>query len=171
MQWLRSPLPNRLQDVGARELAALSEVRKHQYRANLGRRPGAELGVQMKKHFDWFLVLALGVVLVLMLMLLGCATIRGIKGYEKNGTTTYGTPLGERGYLRPDNTRAWSIPCRPNATERAYEILLEGRGNPGAALYYFRCRGPNEYKEMLKEIKNRRWWLEPDVKHHPERKQ
>lgn len=115
----------------------------------------------------WGLVALLAAFMVL-LQLCGCASVRG---YEKNGTVTYGSGMGDRTYVRPDNTRAWSIPCRPNATERAREILLEGKGNPGAALYYFRCREIPEYLLELKEIKNRRWWLESDVKHHPERKQ
>jgi hypothetical protein len=75
--------------------------------------------------------------------------------------------FGDRTPFVPDDTAAWeAIECSPERTAEVYQLLYDGEASPGQALFYFRCRGPNEYKAMLKEIQRREtWW----IKHHPKR--
>ena len=78
---------------------------------------------------------ALGVICIM-----GCAT----KG------------MGPRTHLVPDNIRAWEAhKCEEHTVRRVHKALLRGRGSPGSAMYYYRCKGPNDYQMYLKTIKNR----------------
>lgn len=86
---------------------------------------------------------------------LSCASMRF--GYGEKRT------YGDNG-----NMRAWSIPCREDATEKAYEILLSGKGNPGAAMYYMRCREPNEWLIYLRSLRRPKIWTEEERHDYPE---
>jgi hypothetical protein len=46
--------------------------------------------------------------------------------------------------------------------------MKRGVAKPGEVLFYYRCRGPNEYQEMIKRIKWRWMYQGKDIKHHPE---
>jgi hypothetical protein len=64
--------------------------------------------------------------------------------------------LGRRGYFKPDDVRKWeAVECTKFQVMWVHEHLLKGTASPGMCLYYYRCKGPNEYKQMLKEIRKR----------------
>ena len=86
-------------------------------------------------------------------ILCGCASIRP-------------TGMGERTYIKPDGVRYYSsLPCSKELVDGAHTVMLNGGGHAGLAMYYYRCRGPNEHKQYLKNIrlKGRAWW----IKHRP----
>jgi hypothetical protein len=73
--------------------------------------------------------------------------------------------MGDRSYFEPDGVRQWQgVDCTVDMVADIYDKLYAGTATPGETMFYFRCRGPNEYKQFLKEIKRREtWW----IKHHP----
>ncbi len=93
-------------------------------------------------------------VLLILVVTCSCASTRG---YMKNGTLTYGTGMGDRTYIVPDTYKSrWQgVECTPRQVKAVYAALKAGQGSSGSVLYYYRCRGPNEYKAYLAAFKSR----------------
>jgi hypothetical protein len=109
------------------------------------------------------------VVYILPLVLHGCASIRGYHADpdDVSSPIIYGSGLGDRSYLTPDGTREWEAKeCKPWRVKLSHGHLLRGVASPGETLYYYRCREPNEYKKLLKELRSRTLYR-PEVNHHP----
>ena len=91
-------------------------------------------------------------------MALSCASTRG-KLSDKNDLSSpvvYGSPRGERTYFKPDGVRKWEAkPCTTKMVGLTHVALAKGIGSPGMAMYYYRCRGPNDYQLKLKALKAR----------------
>jgi hypothetical protein len=96
-----------------------------------------------------------------LLMLIGCMACASIRGYHADPNDTaspivYGKGFGDRSHLVPDGVAEYhGLACDPWRVKLAYGHMLKGVAKPGEALFYYRCRGPNEYQQMLKEIKSR----------------
>jgi len=106
------------------------------------------------------------------LLLLGCSSIRGYHSNpnDTSSTIVYGSGCGDRSYLVPDDVRKWEAKeCKPWRVKLIYGHLKRGKATPGETLFYFRCREPNEYKKLIKELRSRTLYR-PEVQHQPRRK-
>ena len=66
------------------------------------------------------------------------------------------TGMGERTYLVPDGVKLWeSKECEVKLVKLTHAAIKAGVTSPGMVMYYFRCRGPNDYQTYLRGIKNR----------------
>jgi uncharacterized protein YceK len=111
------------------------------------------------------------VFILTLILLAGCASIRGYHANPEDTSSAivYGSPMGSRSLLVADDTRAWmAMECVDISTAIAWCNLYQGTSSPGEALYYYKCKGPNEYKEAIARIKWRWMYQGKDIEHHPE---
>ena len=107
--------------------------------------------------------------LILPLLLTSCASIRGYHAdpNDLSSPIVFGKGMGDRSYFKPDGVREWEAKeCKPWRVKLSHGHLLKGTASPGEALYYYRCREPNEYKQLIKELRSRTY-RGPDIYHHP----
>ena len=109
------------------------------------------------KQFTWPIFWVI-VTLLLLSMLYGCASTQGRLSdpNDLSSTIYYGSMMGSREPIIPDDVRKWeAIKCTPVQLKATYWHIFDGNATAGEVMYYFRCRGPNEYKEYLNKIRTR----------------
>jgi hypothetical protein len=116
-------------------------------------------------------MLAMKKLIGLCLLLSSCASTRGyhVDPNDTSSPVVYGSGMGDRSHLPP--AKDWwfdGLECSPEGVTSAWRNLYTGKAGPHETLYYYRCKEPNEYVKLLRELRSRTLYR-PEVSHHPTR--